>query len=134
MGGETFKSSTRLVLVLLFAGGCAAKQRVALDCVPHEVSVYVDGRRLEGSADSVELRADRPHTVFFKGGDYEPRMIVLEPHEVGDPTILTTRALREGLRRVRLCILREGHVGDGEGASRAPSVTPIPAGSDSPEA
>jgi hypothetical protein len=59
---------------------------------------------------------------------------VFEPHEVGDPTILTTRALREGLRRVRLCILREGRVGDGEGASRAPSITPIPAGSDSPEA
>jgi len=63
--------------------GCAAKQRVALDCVPHEVSVYVDGRRLEGSPGSVELRADRPHTVFFKGGDYEPRMVVLEPREVG---------------------------------------------------
>jgi len=59
---------------------------------------------------------------------------VFEPHEVGDPTILTTRALREGLRRVRLCILREGRVGDGERASRAPSITPIPAGSDSPEA
>ena len=82
MGGKKFKSSTRLVLALLFATGCAAKQRVSLDCVPHEVSVYVDGRQLEGSPDSVELRADRPHTVFFKGGDYEPRMVVLEPREV----------------------------------------------------
>ena len=71
------------MFALVLAGGCAAKQRVALDCVPHEVSVYVDGRRLEGSPDSVELRADRPHTVFFKGGDYEPRMVVLEPREVG---------------------------------------------------
>jgi hypothetical protein len=82
MGREKFKNSTRLVFALVFAGGCAAKQHVALDCVPHEVSVYVDGRRLEGSPDSVELRADRPHTVFFKGGDYEPRMVVLESREV----------------------------------------------------
>ena len=82
MARGKFRSSIRLGLVLLVGTGCAAKQRVSLDCVPHEVSVYVDGRRLDGSPDSVELRADRPHTVFFKGGDYEPRMVVLEPREV----------------------------------------------------
>jgi hypothetical protein len=82
MDRKKFRSSIRLGFALVLAGGCAAKQRVSLDCVPHEVSVYVDGRRLEGSPDSVDLRADRPHTVFFKGGDYEPRMVVLEPREV----------------------------------------------------
>ena len=71
-----------LALGILLGMGCAAKQRVALDCVPNEVTVYVDGRPLRGPLDSVELSPDRAHTVFFKGGDHEPQMVVLEPREV----------------------------------------------------
>lgn len=71
-----------LALGLVVVAGCATKQRVALDCVPNDVSVFVDGRELRDSRDGVELRADRAHTVYFKGGGYEPQMVVLEPREV----------------------------------------------------
>ena len=61
--------------------GCAAKQRVSLECVPREVHVYVDGRSLDPGTESIDLRSDRAHTVFFKGGGYAPQMVVLESHE-----------------------------------------------------
>jgi hypothetical protein len=74
--------------VAAVALGCAAKQRVALDCVPHEVEVYVDGRKLDGTPESIELRKDRAHTVFFKGGGYRPHMVVLNSEEVdGQPRL-----------------------------------------------
>ena len=78
----------RTSLALLLAGvawgglGCAAKHRVALDCVPHDVTVYVDGRELRERPEAVELSRDEPHTVYFKGGGYRPQMIVFESTEV----------------------------------------------------
>jgi hypothetical protein len=77
-------------LLLCFAGsaaGCASKQRVSLDCVPREVTVYVDGRALEDSRE-VALRTDRPHTVYFKGGGYRTQMVVLESEEVDGKRLL----------------------------------------------
>jgi hypothetical protein len=70
-----------LVAVATLAAGvaCAAKQRVPLDCVPDEVTVYVDQRALEAVPETLELRSDRPHKVYLKGPGYEPQLIVLEP-------------------------------------------------------
>lgn len=64
------------------AFGCATTQTVSLECVPREVEVFVDGRELEGRPDELSLRADEPHTFFFKGGGFETQMVVLEPKEV----------------------------------------------------
>ena len=68
---------------------CAAKQRVPLDCVPEEVTVFVDQQALEELPESLELRSDRPHKVFLKGPGYEPQLIVLEPRrgESGKTTL-----------------------------------------------
>lgn len=67
---------------LLACFGCASTQTVALHCVPHDVTVYVDGRKLEKTPESIELSRDEHHKIFFKGGGYEPRMVVLESREV----------------------------------------------------
>jgi hypothetical protein len=67
-------------LALVLAGGaCAPKQKVVLDCVPEEVTVYVDGRALEQAPEQIELRADRPHKIYVKGPGHEPQLVVLEP-------------------------------------------------------
>jgi hypothetical protein len=80
-----------LVVVTTCAVGvaCAAKQRVPLDCVPEEVTVFVDQRALEELPESLELRSDRPHKVYLKGPGYEPQLIVLEPRrgESGKTTL-----------------------------------------------
>jgi len=74
---------TRIALVVVTTSAlvvaCAAKQRVPLDCVPEEVTVFVDQRALEELPESLELRSDRPHKIFLKGPGYEPQLIVLEP-------------------------------------------------------
>ena len=82
MGDSASKISILVVVVAAAALGCASKQRIALDCVPHEVSVYVDGRKLEQNPESIELRKDKAHTVFFKGGGYRPQMVVLHSEDV----------------------------------------------------
>jgi hypothetical protein len=76
--------------------GCAAKQSVPLDCVPEQVTVYVDGRALEGSPKTLELRSDEPHKLYFKGPGYEPRMLILEPAPGADG--------RQKLHPSRVCV------------------------------
>jgi hypothetical protein len=88
--GSSLGPAPALGLLLALAGGagCASKQTVSLACVPREVTVYVDGRVLEGSPEDLSLRKDRPHTVFFKGGGYNTQMVVLESREVdGEPVL-----------------------------------------------
>jgi hypothetical protein len=70
-----------LTIALAVVLGCAAKQRIALHCVPSEVTVYVDGRELGEAPDSIALRSDEPHTIFFKGAGYRPQMVVLNSWE-----------------------------------------------------
>ncbi len=71
-----------LVVALMLAAGCASTQKVSLECVPSEVSVYVDGRELEDRREQISLGVDEAHTVFFKGGGFQPQMVVLESREV----------------------------------------------------
>lgn len=61
--------------------GCATSQRVSLECVPKDVTVFVDGRLIEGSAKTLKLAKDQPHTVFLKGGGYPSQMLVFESRE-----------------------------------------------------
>jgi hypothetical protein len=61
---------------------CAPKQKIALDCIPEEVVIYVDGARLEEMPSHLELRRDQPHTLYFKGPDFVPELVVLNSEEV----------------------------------------------------
>jgi hypothetical protein len=72
----------------LAASGCATSQRVSLECVPKDVLIYVDGRLLEGSPKLVKLAKDEPHTVLFKGGRYQPQMVVFESRERDGEAVL----------------------------------------------
>jgi hypothetical protein len=82
-----------IALVLLAAGACAHKQTIRLDCVPKDVTVYLDKVPLERVPDSVDLRTDRPHVLFFKGEQYEPTMVVLDIEETADGPALSPRDL-----------------------------------------
>ena len=85
-------SAYRIVLVLAAAAAllaCAPKQRIALDCVPEEVVVYVDGERLDEMPSELDLRSDEPHTLYFKGPGIAPELIVLESGEVSGKRRLT---------------------------------------------
>ena len=67
---------------------CASPQRVSLACVPKNVTVFVDGRLVEGSPSELKLSKDEPHTVFLKGGGYQPQMLVFESREQDGERVL----------------------------------------------
>jgi len=79
-----------LLLVLTF-GACAPKQKIQLDCVPKEVTIYVDKEPLPDVPDSIDLRADQSHVLFFKGGGYKPAMVVLDSEAGADGPALSPR-------------------------------------------
>ena len=70
------------IATLAATSGCAAKQKIAIGCVPEEVAIYVDGERLDELPDELDLRSDRPHTLFFKGEGYAPELVVLNSEEI----------------------------------------------------
>jgi hypothetical protein len=82
-----------IVLVLLAVGACAHKQTIRLDCVPKDVTIYLDKVPLDRVPDSIALRTDQPHVLFFKGEGYEPMMVVLETEETADGPALSPRDL-----------------------------------------
>ena len=94
MGSIRRTSSALTVLGLAFVAGCASTQKVSLECVPSEVSVYVDGRQLEDRPEELKLGVDEAHTVYFKGGGYQPQMVVLESEEVDGKRRLVGRISR----------------------------------------
>ncbi len=61
---------------------CAAKQKIALECIPEEVVIYVDGERLDGTPSELVLRSDQPHTLYFKGPGIVPELVILNSEEV----------------------------------------------------
>jgi len=75
-------AAAALLIALTWPVACASTQKVSLECVPSEVSIYVDGRELENDSGEISLGVDEAHTVFFKGGGYRPQMVVLESEEV----------------------------------------------------
>jgi hypothetical protein len=82
-----------IALVVLVVGACAHKQTIQLDCVPKDVTIYLDKVPLDRVPDSIALRTDQPHVLFFKGEGYEPTMVVLELEETADGPALSPRDL-----------------------------------------
>ena len=82
-----------IALALLAIGACAHKQTIQLDCVPKDVTIYLDKVALDRVPDSIALQTDQPHVLFFKGEGYEPMMVVLETEETADGPALSPRDL-----------------------------------------
>ena len=74
-------SAAIAVLIGAATFACAARQHVPLDCLPAEVTVYIDGERLAETPDALELDPAEPHVVMFRGEGYASQMVVLETRE-----------------------------------------------------
>ena len=85
---RVLRSDALIIAAATAAFACATPQRISLACVPKNVTVYVDGRLVDDSADAIELSKDESHTVFLKGGGYQPQMLVFESRERdGEPEL-----------------------------------------------
>lgn len=102
-----------IALLLLVTGACAHTQTYQIDCIPRDVTIFLDGKPLDrapadvkvfvdgapvdDASESIDLRTDRPHVLFIKGEGYEPAMVVLEIEETEDGPALSPRDLCLGL-------------------------------------
>jgi len=85
MPGPRPSAALGLCVAAGVAAGCAAStQSIRIECVPQQVTLYVDGRLLEGPADEIVLRTDQPHKIYVKGPGFEPKLVVLEPEVDAD--------------------------------------------------
>jgi len=82
-----------IALLALAIGACAHTQTFQLDCIPGDVTIYLDKVPLDRVPESLDLRTDRPHVLFIKGEGYEPTMVVLDTEETVDGPVLTPRDL-----------------------------------------
>jgi hypothetical protein len=83
---RTRPAATMALLLTVF--GCASTQPIAIECVPEEVVIYVDGERIDGVPGEIELSRDRPHTLYFKGPGIEPELVVVDATTVdGKPRL-----------------------------------------------
>jgi hypothetical protein len=118
-----------VLLAALLSVGCAAKQRIPLDCVTEEVVVYVDGQLLAEHPDALELRADEPHKIYFKRPGHEPELVVLDTARGDDgrprlsPANVCVELVPIGLER-ELTIEAEGDGGVMPGTADDDGVTP----------
>jgi PEGA domain len=76
-----------LIPALCFAlslAGCAAYQNVGVESDPPGAEIYLDGKLIGLTPQSLRLARDAAHTVFLKKEGYRPELIVLEKHEAVD--------------------------------------------------
>jgi hypothetical protein len=85
-----------LMIVVLCA--CAPKQLIPLDVLPQPATLYLDGEALDSIPPELELRADRPHVLFFKSEGYRPERVVLESREVEGKSRLAPAMVQVRLR------------------------------------
>jgi hypothetical protein len=80
----SFRRSALAAIALALASGCATQQTIPLACAPKSVTIFVDGERLDEVPSELRLRSDRAHTLFFSGGGFEKRSLILESRETED--------------------------------------------------
>ena len=113
--------SWNLALVAALAlAACAAKQKIALECVPEEVVIYVDGERLEGTPSEIALRRDQPHTLYFKGPGLVPELVVLNSEEVDGKATLSPSEVCVKPRYVQMGRELEMEIDPGVSSAPAP--------------
>ena len=61
--------------------GCAPTQMIGLDVGPEPLVVYVDGEPMKELPPSLELTANRDHTLFFQREGYRSQLIIVRTSE-----------------------------------------------------
>ncbi len=81
--------------------GCAPTQMIRLDVGPEPIVVFVDGEPLEELPPSIELTADRDHTLFFQREGYRSQLIIVRTAQREGEDHLEPERIELRLKRVR---------------------------------
>lgn len=71
------------VLIVALAG-CAPTQMIGLSVSPEPAVLFVDGKRLDELPESVELTANKDHTLFLQREGYRSQLIIVRTAERED--------------------------------------------------
>ncbi len=98
-----------LVVLILGASGCTPTQLVALDVAPTGVAVYLNGEELEEIPESLKLKSNRNHTLFFKREGYVSQFVLLRStgekgEEVLSPDYVSLELQQKTVKRPNLTL------------------------------
>jgi hypothetical protein len=79
--------------------GCAPTQLIGLDVGPESLVVFVDGEPLDEIPPSIELTANRNHTLFFQLKGYRSQLIIVRTAERNGEDHLEPERVELRLRR-----------------------------------
>jgi len=72
-----------LPLALLLAA-CASYQNVAIESDPPGAEIFLDGKSVGDTPQSLRISREQPHTVYLKKEGFRPELVVLEKHDAND--------------------------------------------------
>lgn len=77
---------TRILALCLGFGlaGCAAYQNVGIESDPPGAEIYLDGKPVGQTPQTLRVPRDAAHTVYLKKEGYRPELVVLEKRAAKD--------------------------------------------------
>ena len=70
------------LMALLLSFGCAPTQVIPIRAEPQPILIYLNGEKLEEPKSSLELKANRNHTLYFKRDGYKSELVILRTQEI----------------------------------------------------
>lgn len=74
----------RGVLLALLLAGCASYQNVGIESDPPGATIYLDGKPVGVTPQTLRVPRDAPHSVYLKKEGFRPALVVLEKHAAND--------------------------------------------------
>ena len=74
----------RALLLAFLLAACASYQNVAIESDPPGAEIFLDGKSVGATPQSLRISREQPHTVYLKKEGFRPELVVLEKHDAID--------------------------------------------------
>ena len=82
--GRVGPAAVGVCVLSVALAGCAPTQMIGLSVSPEPAVLFVDGKRLDELPESVELTANKDHTLFLQREGYRSQLIIVRTAERED--------------------------------------------------
>ena len=69
---------------MLCLTGCSAYQNFSIESDPPGAEIFLDGKSVGATPQSLRVSREQAHTVYLKKEGYRPELVVLEKHDAND--------------------------------------------------
>jgi hypothetical protein len=74
----------RALSLALFLTACASYQNIAIESEPAGAEIFLDGKSVGATPQSLRISREQAHTVYLKKEGFRPELVVLEKHDAND--------------------------------------------------